>query len=179
VVLYHLPFNAVEFNQMCGRVGRDGLPAHIHLLFGEKDAKINRMVLESLAPARDDLAALYLVLRALAAEGDGAFEVTNSELAARVKTMRPKAALVDKGVSAAIGVFRELGLVESEGTGAFRRLQLLPAPEARLDLASSVRYAEGLEEMDEFTDFKDDVLEARPESLLRRINRPILPTAGG
>jgi single-stranded-DNA-specific exonuclease len=179
VVLYHLPFNAVEFNQMCGRVGRDGLPAHIHLLFGEKDAKINRMVLESLAPARDDLAALYLVLRAIAAEGDGAFEVTNSELAARVKTMRPKAALVDKGVSAAIGVFRELGLVESEGTGAFRRLQLLPAPEARLDLASSVRYAEGLEEMDEFTDFKDDVLEARPESLLRRINRPILPTAGG
>lgn len=175
VVLYHLPFNAVEFNQMCGRAGRDGAPARIHLLFGEKDARINRMVLESFAPARDDLAALYLVLRDQAAQAEDAFEVTNADLAARVKTIRPSASLVDKGVSAAVGVFRELGLLESEGTGAYRRLRLLPAPESRLDLASSVRYAEGLEEIAEFTDFKDDVLKARPDLLLGRINRPILP----
>lgn len=179
VVLYHLPFNAVEFNQMCGRAGRDGAPARIHLLFGEKDARINRMVLESLAPVRDDLAALYLVLRDQTAQGDGGFEVTNADLAARVKAMRPSTSLIDKGVSAAVGVFRELGLVDSEGTGAYRRLRLLPAPEVRLDLASSVRYAEGLEEIAEFADFVDDVLDARPESLLGRLNRPILPDTSG
>ena len=32
VVLYHLPFNEIEFNQMSGRAGRDGKPAGIHLL---------------------------------------------------------------------------------------------------------------------------------------------------
>lgn len=175
VVLYHLPFNAVEFNQMCGRAGRDGLPARIHLLFGQKDAKINQMILGSLAPVRDDLAALYLVLREQASHSDDPFEATNADLAARVKVIRPATSMVDKGVSAAVGVFRELGLVESEGTGAYRRLKLLPAPEARLDLTSSVRYAEGLEEIAEFTDFKDDVLTARPGSLLGRLNRPILP----
>jgi len=176
VVLYHLPFNAVEFNQTCGRAGRDGAPARIHLLFGEKDAKINHMVLGSLAPVRDDLAALYLVLKEQAeAQPEGAIEVTNADLAARVKVMRPGSLLADRGVSSAVGVFRELGLVESEGTGAYRRLRLLPAPGTRLDLASSVRYAEGLEEIAEFADFKDDVLGARPEALLARVNRPILP----
>ncbi|MDY0088182.1 MAG: single-stranded-DNA-specific exonuclease RecJ, partial [Coriobacteriia bacterium] len=34
VVLYHLPFNDIEFNQMCGRGGRDGAVARVHLLFG-------------------------------------------------------------------------------------------------------------------------------------------------
>ncbi|PKQ37105.1 MAG: single-stranded-DNA-specific exonuclease RecJ [Actinobacteria bacterium HGW-Actinobacteria-1] len=175
VVLYHLPFNAVEFNQMCGRVGRDGQSARIHLVFGEKDARINTMILESLAPGRDDLAALYLALKDCAGEGDGSIEVTNADLAVRVKQRRPKTAMNDKGVSAAIGVFRELGLVTSEGTGAYRRLQLMPAPEGKLDLASSVRYAEGLEEMAEFTDFRAWALEAQPDTLLARINRPILP----
>ncbi len=179
VVLYHLPFNAVEFNQMCGRVGRDGAPARIHLLFGDKDARIKRMVLESLAPSRYHLAEHYNVLLDLDADSDGTFEVTNADLAARVKALRPGSALIDKGVSAAVGVFRELGLVDSEGTGAYRRLRLLPAPDVRLDLASSVRYAEGLEEIAEFTDFKDNVLEARPEDLLGRLNRPILPHRGG
>ena len=94
VVLYHLPFNAVEFNQMCGRAGRDGTLARIHLLFGEKDAKINQMILGSLAPARDDLAALYLVLKEQSARDEDAFEITNADLAVRVKAMRPGTALV-------------------------------------------------------------------------------------
>jgi single-stranded-DNA-specific exonuclease len=175
VVLYHLPFNAVEFNQMCGRAGRDGVAARIHLLFGAKDARINSMILESVAPSRDDLAALYLALRDCAAESGGSIEVTNAELADQVKRRRPKTAMNDKGVSASVGVFRELGLVSSEGTGAYRRLQLLPAPEGKLALESSVRYAEGLEEVAEFTDFKSWALEAQSDVLLARVNRPILP----
>ena len=58
VVLFHVPFNDVEFNQMCGRAGRDGALARIHLLFGGKDARVNELILSSLAPARDDLATL-------------------------------------------------------------------------------------------------------------------------
>ncbi|MCE5191004.1 MAG: DEAD/DEAH box helicase, partial [Actinomycetia bacterium] len=179
VVLYHLPFSAVEFNQMCGRGGRDGRPALIHLLFGEKDARINTLVLESLAPGRDDLAALYIVLRESVRGQDAPAEVTNAELAEQVKRRRPETALTERGVSTGLGVFRELGLVVSEGTGAYRRLKLMPAPETKLDLTSSVRYVEGLEEVAEFTDFKMWALESLPETLLMHVNRPILPLVEG
>jgi len=148
----------------------------VHLLFGQKDARLNRMILESGAPSRDDLAALYLVLRDIAAEEGGTIEVTNAELAQRVKKRRSASALNDKGASSGVGVFRELGLVASEGTGAYRRLTMLPAPEAKLDLASSVRYAEGMEEIEDFEAFKARALEASAEELLHSFNRPILPT---
>ncbi|MHB1324175.1 MAG: single-stranded-DNA-specific exonuclease RecJ [Coriobacteriia bacterium] len=175
VVLYHLPMGEVAFNQLCGRGGRDGQPACVHLLFGKNDARLNRMILESGAPSRDDLAALYLTLRDMAGEAE-ALEVTNGELAQRVKKRRAASALSEKGVSSGLGVFRELGLVASEGTGAYRRLTLLPTPARKLDLAGSVRYAEGIEEIEGFESFKDRALDATAEELLHAFNRPILPT---
>jgi single-stranded-DNA-specific exonuclease len=176
VVPYHLPMGEVEFNQLCGRAGRDGGPGTVHLVFGPADARVNRMILESSAPPREDLGALYLVLKDAATESDGVVEITNGELAERVKKRRPASALNDKGVSTGIGVFRELGLVTSEGTGAYRRLVLLPAPAEKLDLASSVRYAEGLDELDDFEAFRERALGAEAEELLHAFNRPILPT---
>jgi single-stranded-DNA-specific exonuclease len=176
VVHYHLPFNDVEFNQMSGRAGRDGREAGVHLLYGPKDARINEMILTSVAPPRDDLAELYLALKRLDREDGEGFEVTNAELAEEVEQRRPKTRLGEKGVSAGLGVFRELGLVESEGAGSYRRLRLLPAPEERLDLASSTRYAEGLAEQETFEEFRRWALEAPAEELLARFDSPILPT---
>ncbi|MBN2248250.1 MAG: single-stranded-DNA-specific exonuclease RecJ [Coriobacteriia bacterium] len=176
VVLYHLPMGEVEFNQLCGRGGRDGKLATVHLLYGERDVRLNRMILESAAPSREDLGALYLTLRESAGDVDGFVETTNAELAEQVKRRRPKSALNDKGVSTGIGVFRELGLVASEGTGAYRRLRMLPAPEAKLDLADSVRYAEGLDELAEFEAFRIRALGSSADELLHAFDRPILPT---
>ncbi|MDP2299182.1 MAG: helicase-related protein, partial [Actinomycetota bacterium] len=176
VVLYHLPMGEVEFNQLCGRGGRDGRQAGVHLMFGPSDARLNRMILESAAPARDDLGALYLSLADIAREGGGTIETTNADLAARVKLRRPQTTLNEKGVSTGIGDFRELGLVSSEGTGAYRRLTMLPAPDSKLDLASSVRYAEGLDEIAEFEAFRVRALVAPADELLHAFNRPILPT---
>ncbi len=176
VVHYHLPFGEVEFNQMSGRAGRDGAAAHVHLLFGRKDARINESILSGLAPQRDDLAALYLVLRDEDAASSGGFEVTNAELAERARRRRRQFGLDERGVSSALGILRELGLVEGEGHGSYRRLTLLPAPAEKLDLTQSVRYAEGLDEIAEFGEFKEWVLSASPDVLLERFNRPILPT---
>lgn len=175
VALFHLPFNRVEFNQMCGRAGRDGLPASVHLLFGERDARLNELILEAGAPDLDDLRLLYVALRERAADADGGWlEVTNAELAADVKNRRPRARLTDKGVSAGLGIFREVGLVTGEGAGSYRRLMLLPV-EGKTDLTSSVRYAEGLGEADGFAAFRQWVL-ASPAGVLRRaFDRPILP----
>lgn len=50
VVLYHLPFSDVEFNQMSGRAGRDGKPAWVHLLYGRGDASINERILADATP---------------------------------------------------------------------------------------------------------------------------------
>jgi len=176
VVLYHLPMGEVEFNQLCGRGGRDGDTASVHLVFGPKDARLNRMILESAAPSRDDLGALYLAMRDAVAGNDSGVEITNAELAEHPRRRRPASTLTDKGVSAAVGVFRELGLVASEGTGSYRRLSMLPAPETKLDLTSSVRYAEGLEELQSFEAFRVRALDTPAEELLHAFNRPILPT---
>lgn len=175
VVLYHLPFSDVEFNQMAGRAGRDGAHAQVDLLFGDKDARINERILSTLAPSRDDLATLYRVLRERAArDGDG-FEATNAELAAACGARERGCGLDERGVSSAIGVFRELGLVRGEGHGAYRRLTVVPDP-PRMDLANSVRYAEGLDEIEQFARFREWALTAAPDELLQRFNRPILPT---
>ncbi|PKQ10008.1 MAG: single-stranded-DNA-specific exonuclease RecJ, partial [Actinobacteria bacterium HGW-Actinobacteria-9] len=176
VVLYHLPFNDIEFNQMSGRAGRDGAPARIHMLFGEKDGRVNEMVLASVAPGREDMAALYLALKDLQSADGDAFEITNNELAERVTARRAQSRMNDRGVSSGLGVFRELGLVEGEGHGAYRKLTVLPAPEHKLDLAESTRYAEGLEEIAEFEEFRTWVLGATADELLARFNRPILPS---
>jgi single-stranded-DNA-specific exonuclease len=82
----------------------------------------------------------------------------------------------DKGVSTGLGIFREVGLVTGEGTGAYRRLALLPV-EGKVDLTSSVRYSEGIEETEEFTEFRTWVLGAAADELLAAFDRPILPTA--
>ncbi|MDA3936759.1 MAG: single-stranded-DNA-specific exonuclease RecJ [Actinomycetota bacterium] len=176
VALYHLPFNSVEFNQMCGRAGRDGAPSRVHPLFGKKDGRINDMILSSSAPEREDLGALYLVLRDLQDKEGSLFEITNAELADQVKARRPKTALNDKGVSTGLGVFRELGLVEGEGYGAYRRLAVPPRPEVKVDLNSSIRYTEGAREIEQFGEFRTWVLESESEDLLHRFNRPILPS---
>lgn len=174
VLLYHLPFNDIEFNQMCGRAGRDGAPARIHLLFGSKDARVNEMILSTSAPLRDDMIALYTVLRDAQAQHGPGFEATNQEIADLVNRLRPSA-MTDRSVSVGIGVFRELGLVASEGYGPNRRLNVLPAPGTRLDLSDSVRYAEGLEEIAEFAEYREWVLSAEAAALLHRFNRPLMP----
>jgi single-stranded-DNA-specific exonuclease len=175
VVLYHLPFNEVEFNQMAGRAGRDGAVARIHLLFGEKDARINEKILSSLAPTRDDLAVLYRVLRDIASrEGEG-FEITNAELAERCVALSRECGLDERGMSSALGIFRDLRLLTGEGHGAYRRLTFIPSAE-KLELSESVRYAEGLDEIDEFAEFRGWATGSDAQLLLERFNRPILPT---
>ncbi len=175
VVLYHMPFSDVEFNQVCGRVGRDGLPATVHTIFGERDAGLNERMLESVAPHDDDLRALYVALRRLCEEGDGEAEAANATLAEHVRSARRGSRMTERGVSTGVRIMRELGLLDSEGTGGYRRLRLRETP-GTVELADSVRYTEGRREQEDFVAFKEWVLGAPASELLARFNRPILPT---
>lgn len=176
VVLYNLPFNEVEFNQMSGRAGRDGALARVHLLFGKKDGRLNELILSAGAPGREEMAACYLALKEeQQACGEG-FEMTNAELAARVAARMRGSGVNDKAASTAIGVFRELGLVTTEGHGPYRRITVVAPAPAKLELTQSVRYAEGLREIEEFELFRQWALGASPLDLLARVNQPILPS---
>ncbi len=181
VVLYHMPFGAVEFNQMSGRAGRDGKPATIHLMFGGRDARVNERILSSYAPGRDELVCLWRTLRALSsrAQAAGSPELahTNDELLEACLQTSGAAALEERSVSAGLAIFAELGFLELRGFGTNRRIVMAPAPE-RMELTSSIRYLEGMRSGEMFHEFCDWVLSASPAELLGRINRPIVPNFG-
>ncbi len=181
VVLYHLPFGSIEFNQMSGRAGRDGMDAQVHLLFGEKDARINEYVLEGSAPARNDLVALYRALmtigRRAQAEGNDSFAMSNADIAEQACLIDTRSRLDDRSVSCGISIFRELGFLQTSGHGTARRISMVANP-PRMDLEQSTRYVEGLHSQDAFAEFRDWALHASDEEMLARINRPITPSFG-
>lgn len=181
VVLYHLPFDGVEFNQMAGRAGRDGQEAHVHLLYGKDDVVINERILESTAPGRDELVSLYRALRQLAAEtgyGEDGFQVSNAGLVERCRRIDSKSKLGESGVSSGIAVFRELGFLETRGYGSARRIVLVEHP-PRMELAQSARYLEGRGALEAFAGFRRWAFDSSPDEVLRHFNRPILPGSQG
>ncbi|MBQ6395373.1 MAG: DEAD/DEAH box helicase, partial [Atopobiaceae bacterium] len=179
VVLYHMPFGAVEFNQMSGRAGRDGASADIHLLFNARDARINEHIIASSAPGRDELVVLYKTLKTLAqgSEEDGSIASTNAEIATSAIAVNPRTTLDEHSVSSGVGVFRELGFLTTSGFSSARRIHMVDSPN-RMELDSSVRYQEGLRTREEFEGFREWALCASADEMLSRLNRPITPHFG-
>ena len=181
VVLYHMPFGQVEFNQMSGRAGRDGSSSVVHLLFGGRDARINERIIDSSAPARGDLVALYRALRKLSQEalaaGEDDFSCSNAEIAERALAIAPDAKVDERSASCGVSIFRELGFLGTTGYGSARRIRMVESPE-RMELGRSIRYLEGIKSRDEFDEFREWALGASPEEMLARVNRPIMPDFG-
>ncbi len=181
VVLYHLPFGSIEFNQMSGRAGRDGQSARVHLMFGERDARINERIIAGSAPSREDLVTLYRTLMTLGrraeAEGSSSFAATNATIAEQATGVDARSQLDEHSVSCGIAVFRELGFLETSGYGTARRVHMVANP-PHMDLSRSTRYLEGLRSRDAFASFRSWALSAAADEMLARINRPITPTFG-
>ena len=182
VVLYHMPFGAVEFNQMSGRAGRDNNEAWVHLLFGASDARINERILSSMAPSRSELICLYKSLSELSRQAkqdgtlEGRFSISNAELAAFCREKERSCHLDESSVSCGLSIFKELGFIASFGYGSARQLRMNEAP-ARVELEESIRYKEGLHSQEEFSAFKDWILSATSAEVLSRFNKPISPSS--
>ncbi len=182
VVLYHMPFDIVEFNQMSGRAGRDNKPATVHLLFGARDARINEHILTSTAPSRSELATLYRTLMTLWRSNceftkEQSFSMANADIAEAAKGVDPATKVNEGTVSCGIAIFRDLKLLETSGYGSSRRIRMISAPE-HVELTSSVRYLEGLRLCTEFDDFRTWALATSADAMLRQVNRPIIPEFG-
>ena len=177
VVLYHLPYNEIEFNQMSGRAGRDGARAGVHLLYTRKDAEVNESILSEETPDRDRMAQVYRALRdAQEKAGEGFFTASNADVAARAT--KPGREVAPESVACAIAVFRELGLIETRTAftsgEVVRSVHVVPGA-SKVELESSVRYREGLEEQAIFQSFKQWALREPVETLQEKVQRPILP----
>ena len=181
VVLYHMPFGRVEFNQMSGRAGRDGRPSEVVLLFGARDARINERVIASSAPGRPELVTLYRTLRSLAQRaleaGESSLHMTNADIASATIDVDFRSTIDDTAVSCGVSVFRELGFLSTTGYGVARQITMVASP-PRVDLDESIRFAEGQRSREEFSAFRDWALEAPADEMLASVNRPITPSFG-
>ncbi|MEI2998799.1 MAG: helicase-related protein [Senegalimassilia faecalis] len=178
VVLYHMPFNEIEFNQMSGRAGRDGKPACVHLLFSRNDCALNERILADMTPCHDSLAQVYRKLRDMQRASDTLFFTTSdAELAKNVSTdIFP---VNTSSVTCAVAVFRELGLIEAHamfGPDGLVRSIHVKDTQSKVQLTDSVRYREGLDEREIFHTFRDWVMRSNAADLQRRVSHPILPS---
>jgi single-stranded-DNA-specific exonuclease len=168
VCLYHLNFSFTEFNQQAGRAGRDGADAFVHLLFNEKDRRLNEYILEREAPPLPVLRRIYSGMKQLARG-----EVLRGS-AADVARELDEERLAEQSVHAAVRIFEDEGLVEVAEDDQGRFVRFLPVS-GRIDLTRNERFAEGEAERESFARFADMALSARVEDLERLVNRPIYP----
>ena len=168
VVLYHLNFDFTEFNQMAGRAGRDGLPARIHLLYGDGDRRINDYIIAHGAPTIAMLREVYRGMRGLAPE-----DTLRTPFEDIARTLEFD--MVDGStISTAIRIFAEAGLVEAGTDDDGRFVRFLDVA-TKVDLTLTTRYAEGQAEREAFDRFCGLALSADALTLQQIINRPIYP----
>lgn len=178
VVLYGMPYNDIEFNQMSGRAGRNGAAAYVHLVFGRADINVNQEILAGVTPNRDRLARIYrfLAYKQRHAES-GAFSLTLADIA--TESSDNKTHITSAMVECALAVFRELGLIECRRVFAsgedVRHIRVLPGV-SREKLTNSARYCEGLEEKEAFEDYRVHIMQAPAQFFQDKISRPILPS---
>ncbi len=180
VILYHMPFNDVEFNQMSGRAGRDGKDAWVHLLFGGKDIAMNENILSELSPDRNTMANIYRGLRNLQKMHERAFfqiDIDSPDCLGYPQCSM----LAAPAIECAMSVFKELGLIECKSSfvGQKRIASIKVIDNAsKVELTDSIRYIEGISEQLDFKDFCQWAMHCDSDGLIDRIVHPIAPDAG-
>lgn len=177
VVLYHMPFSDIEFNQMAGRAGRDGEDCWIHLLYGRSDELINEGILSEITPCRSVMAQIYRQMRALQQDRPGqAVSFGALELARLASDER--CVISPQAVICGISVFTELGLIDSARTfrNGFEVFDIRVREGAsKVELTDSVRYREGLDELAGFKAFSKWAMMCDITGLTTRIIHPLMP----
>lgn len=179
VVLYHMPFGDIEFNQMSGRAGRDGAPASIHLLYSGRDARINERLLDAAAPDRRELVTLYRALQTMwrrhrGSIGAAPLVANDLDIAQMCLAVDARTPVDERAVPSGLAIFEELGFARVNGDDGARAIEMVENP-GHVDLTRSILYLEGLHARREFSAFRDWALSASAHDMLTRINRPITP----
>ncbi len=178
VVLYHMPFSDVEFNQMSGRAGRDGRDAWVHLLYGKQDYAINEGILTEMTPARDVMAQVYSKIREEQRKRPGCWMRMGFEQLADLVSDDFRI-ISTQACECGLSVFSELGLIDCKqvfNNGVEEREFRINENAPEVELTDSVRYREGLDEMDSFRAFRDWAMRCDLHGISMRITHPITPS---
>jgi single-stranded-DNA-specific exonuclease len=175
VVLYHLNFDFGEFNQQAGRAGRNGEPASIHLLFGQKDRALNEYLIDLDAPPLPLLRELYRKMKSLAGPSTGSGKSVVRGGDAAIAGILDIDRVRDRTIAAAVRIFADCALMEVGEDDDGRYLRFLPVSD-RVDMERNERFAEGEAIREAFGRFAEVALSAQADTLERIINRPIYPS---
>lgn len=172
VVIYHLSFSISEYNQLAGRAGRNGQPAKIHLLYGNKDKDLNELILAGLAPNREQMGKFYIMLKRIA-EKNHPISFSNKEIAEWAKIYKIPG-VQEKTVSHWLGILDDLNLIEKELNGN-NRLIWVSVKAEKVELTDSIRYVEGLDEKSLYEELLSLAFIKDYRSLEEVIKSPIYP----
>jgi single-stranded-DNA-specific exonuclease len=169
VFLYHLNFDFTEFNQQAGRAGRDGADASIHLLFGEKDRRINEYIIDRDVPRIETLRSLYAAMKKLTS--DGVLRMSFADIASTLDFNT----VDNTTIAAAVRIFTDAGLVAPGDDDDGRFVRFLPVT-GKVDLTQTELFLEGEATRNAFARFAEVALTAKPDLLEALIDRPIYPS---
>lgn len=170
IVHYHLPLNQTAFLQMSGRAGRDGQDAWVHILFGDADKHINRMIVEEKYPSRETLTGIIRGLVRIA-NGRKAFRASNEEIQAVVTNLLNRTVSI-QSIETALKVFEELDLIRIDwSAGRLISIQELKKSE----LHEAVVYSEAVRDRRAYEDYLGWIDKASVEDIRGLITRPYFP----
>lgn len=179
VVLYHMPFSEIDFNQMSGRAGRDGNDAFVHLLYGREDVARNSALLGDVAPNHECMGLIYRELRRLQRSADtDFFPLQAQDVAAGASGLLNAGAITSGQVHCGVAVFEELGLMKTQMTDALQGQAMavnVVDYNGKVELTDSVRYREGIDELETFQTFKEWALGSTVDQVTVHVQHPLLP----
>jgi len=173
VVQYELPFHKVSFQQHIEKAGRDGEVATIHVLFGEKDADINQLILAGRAPDRTIVGKVYLVLKENKT-AQASLAMTHQQITVKF-SQRYNEMITEFCVEQCLLILEELNLIWRETLPQSEVLYFQVPPEIKLNLMQAGSYVEGVHEKEDFNDFKHEMLDMSKNNILTSINKPLYP----
>lgn len=183
VCLYHMPFNFVEFNQMSGRAGRDGEKSVIHVCYGKRDELLNQRILDALTPPREIMGYLYKSFMDRINNGGGISATFDFvDFYKSIENVNLKGAefgLTFQSIECAFDVFSELNLLNVQRKEDSGRTFIMISKgncQSDVDLYSSSRYCEGLNEIENFKNFADWALNSTIKQMTNQITHPIIPS---
>ncbi|AGB41761.1 single-stranded-DNA-specific exonuclease RecJ [Halobacteroides halobius DSM 5150] len=166
VILYQPSLNQVELLEQVAYLNPDKDKSYLYLLYNDYDLQKIECFLKELAPNRELMKELYIILSKLN-KGYGEINISNLELLKKLQA-KTKVNLQLESVLIGLGILAELGLI-TRSKELKQKIRLLPQ-QKKLDLNSSMRYNECVSVREEFKKFKKTVLNAKVEEMLKLIN---------
>ncbi|GAW92699.1 single-stranded-DNA-specific exonuclease RecJ [Calderihabitans maritimus] len=148
VVFYHCPFQVRDLLQPVWATPFSNHKFKLHLLFNDRDLKMNQFYLDSFFPGREVLVPLYQLLRKSA--GRSVIKTTPGKIA-RALRRRISAPVSVYTVEAGLAILEELELLRQRKEGGKRLITLVSSGKEREYLEGCWRYIEGLREKETFS----------------------------